>query len=148
MADIYKMTQKGLDEKKKELNYRENEKRNEISEQIKYAKSLGDFSENAELDAAKEADNQNEKEILRLKHEIEYAVVIKATIYKIHDIQDKADYTYTIVGDTEASIEKDLISMESPLGRALAGHKVGDTVEVRLSATDGYKVKILDIDEE
>ena len=74
---INEMTQEGYNEKVKELNERKNEKRNAISEQIKYAKSLGDFSENAELDAAKEAENENENTILRLEHEIATAKIIK-----------------------------------------------------------------------
>ncbi len=145
---VTKLTKAGYEQKKKDLAYRENERRNEISEQIKYAKSLGDFSENAELDAAKEAENENEKEILRLKHELETATIIKATTYKVYDLVDKEEYTYTIVGDTEASILENYISIESPFGKAVTGRKIGDTVEVKLSATESYKVKILDINKE
>ena len=60
IKEFTEMTKAGYNEKVKELNFRKNEERNRISEQIKYAKSLGDFSENAELDAAKDKDNDKD----------------------------------------------------------------------------------------
>lgn len=67
MADeVIKLTKRGYEEKKEELYHRENELANEISDQLKYAKSLGDFSENAELDAAREAAEKNNSRIAEL----------------------------------------------------------------------------------
>lgn len=141
---IVYLTQAGLEEKKKRLAYLQTERRNEISEQIKYAKSLGDFSENAELDAAKEEENNNEKEINELVLQLSNYVIIEASTYKILDLEDNEQYTFTIVGPTEANIAENKISADSPLAQALRGSKKGETVVVK--TVNPYKVKVLSID--
>jgi transcription elongation factor GreA len=150
MADeVIKLTKRGYEEKKEELYHRENELANEISDQLKYAKSLGDFSENAELDAAREAAEKNNSRIAELHRILDGNIqIIKATIYKVLDLSDNEEYTYELVGETESSILENRISMDSPFGKAVAGHKVGDTCKVELSTTDFYKVKILEITKE
>ena len=130
---INEMTQAGYNQKVKELNYRKNEKRNEISEQIKYAKSLGDFSENAELDAAKNDENENEKEIARLEHEIATAKIIESRLYIIYDKDEEPGSRYYIcelVGETESSITDHKISRQSQFALELQAHAKGEKFTV------------------
>lgn len=142
---VTELTQEAYDEMVKELQLRKNEERNRISDQIKYAKSLGDFSENAELDAAKEEEANNEKKIAELEAILKSVKITVATTYKIYDYEDDAEYEYKLVGGAEASVLEGKISVDSPLGVALKGKKKGDDVFVKTSATDGYKIKILSI---
>ena len=130
---INEMTQEGYNEKVKELNERKNEKRNAISEQIKYAKSLGDFSENAELDAAKEAENENEKAILRLEHEIATAKIIKPQKFIISEKENKQlvdAYICELVGETESDFINHKISRQSVFAQELSKHKKGEKFHI------------------
>ncbi len=130
---INEMTQEGYNEKVKELNERKNEKRNAISEQIKYAKSLGDFSENAELDAAKEAENENEKAILRLEHEIATAKIIKPQKFIISEKENRQlvdAYICELVGETESDFINHKISRQSLFAQELSKHKKGETFKI------------------
>lgn len=144
MAEIKtNMTQAGYNAKLERLNFLQNERRIEISEQIKYAKSLGDFSENAELDAAKEEERNNEKEIAKLVHELETANIIEGQTYRFLDMSENEEYTYELVGESEASFTDNKIGMDTPLGQALRGHQVGDVVYV--NSPEAYNIKILEI---
>ena len=130
---INEMTQEGYNEKVKELNERKNEKRNAISEQIKYAKSLGDFSENAELDAAKEAENENENTILRLEHEIATAKIIKPQKFIISEKENRQlvdAYICELVGETESDFINHKISRQSLFAQELSKHKKGETFKI------------------
>ena len=130
---INEMTQEGYNEKVKELNERMNEKRNAISEQIKYAKSLGDFSENAELDAAKEAENENEKAILRLQHEIATAKIIKPQKFIISEKENGQlydAYICELVGETESDFLNHKISKQSAFAQELSKHKKGEKFSI------------------
>ena len=130
---INEMTQEGYNEKVKELNERKNEKRNAISEQIKYAKSLGDFSENAELDAAKEAENENEKAILRLEHEIATAKIIKPQKFIISEKENRQlvdAYICELVGETESDFINHKISRQSLFAQELSKRKKGETFKI------------------
>ena len=130
------VTQEGYNKLEEELNYLKTTKRTEIAERIKIALGFGDLSENAEYDEAKTAQSENEQEIAELELKIRNA--------KLHDIEFDEDITYTIVGSTEVSLSENKISNESPLGKALLGSKVGDTVEVDAPAGIS-KYKILDL---
>lgn len=139
------MTKAGKTKKQEELNYLENEKRNEIDKEIQYAKSLGDFSENAELDAAKEKREKNEAAIMKLRSELENVKIIKADTYKVYDYDDEEEVEYTLVGSSETDVLNNQISDESPLGKAIKGKKAGEEVLVKASADYSYKVKILEV---
>lgn len=131
--EVYEMTQEGYNEKVKELNERKNEKRNAISEQIKYAKSLGDFSENAELDAAKEAENENEKAILRLEYEISKAKIIKPQKFIICEKENGEIVDYYIcelVGETESDFLNHKISKQSFFAQEIGKHKKNDSFKI------------------
>ncbi len=130
---VNEMTQEGYNEKVNELNERKNEKRNAISEQIKYAKSLGDFSENAELDAAKEAENENEKAILRLEHEIATAKIIKPQKFIIRERENGVYcdcYICELVGETESDFINHKISRQSVFAQEIGKHKKNEKFKI------------------
>ena len=142
---INEMTQAGYNQKVKELNFRKNEKRNEISEQIKYAKSLGDFSENAELDAAKEAENENEKAIAILEHEIATSKIIDSRVYIIYDKDEDLGSRYyrcELVGETASSIAEHKVSKQSQFAQELMAHAKGQEFKV-----NEYSFKIIEDNE-
>ncbi len=149
------LTYNRLKELEAELEYLKTEKRKEISEKIKVARGFGDLSENAEYDEAKKEQGEVEVKIVQLENMLKKAKVIdedeidtsKVTVgtkVKIFDIDFKEEMIYEIVGSTEAEPDKNKISDESPLGRALLGVTAGETVSVE-SPNGEYQVKILEI---
>ena len=150
--EIY-LTQEGLEEIKKELEYLKTEKRPEVIEALKEARALGDLSENAEYDAARAEQGQVESRIVELEKMIEKAIVIKeenngkvsiGTTVKIEYLDDSEIDTYTIVGTNEADPFENRISNESPLAQAIIGLKKGEKATV-LCEAGNYAVKIVDI---
>ncbi|MBP5248596.1 MAG: transcription elongation factor GreA [Lachnospiraceae bacterium] len=147
MANI--LTYEGLKALEAELEELTVNKRKEISQKIKEAREQGDLSENAEYDAAKEEQRIIEGRIEELHAILKDAEVVdeddvrsgkvnvgsKVTIL---DVELDETVEYNIVGSTEANILNNLISNESPLGRAIMGRKKGETVEVE---TPGGMVK-------
>ena len=142
----YYLSEEGLAELKKELEDLSLVKRREIAERIKEAKSLGDLSENAEYQEAKEAQAANEGRIAELEDLLRRAVVIKkrgnlervwigATVEVKSGLKHQS---FTIVGSEESDPAKGLISNESPLGQAFLGKKIGEEVDV---ATPKGKVR-------
>ena len=149
------LTQEGYNKLEEQLNFLKTKKRTEIAERIKVARGFGDLSENAEYDEAKTAQQENEQEIAELEAKIRNAKVIDekeidletvqiGNIVKVRDLEFDEDITYTIVGSTEVNLAENKISNESPLGKALLGSKIGDTVEVNAPAGI-IKYKILDL---
>ena len=132
------LTQEGYNKLEEELNYLKTTKRTEIAERIKVARGFGDLSENSEYDEAKNAQAENEQQILDLE------TVQIGNIVKVHDVEFDEDISYTIVGSTEVNLAENKISNESPLGKALLGAKKGDKVEVHAPAGI-MKYKILAI---
>ncbi len=128
-------------------------KRKEISEEIKKAREFGDLSENAEYHAAREAQSHNETEILRLREMLEnYELVADAdgssvsmnTELKILYVEDNEEADIKIVSTIEADPFDGKLSNESPIGAALIGKTVGETVEVQTPGGP-MQVKILEI---
>ncbi len=149
------LTQTGLVEKQEKLEYLRIVRRGEISQQIKEARAFGDLSENAEYDEAKNEQARVETEIAKLEKVLRDAVVISeneidlsivgiGTTVRILDKEFKEEQEFHIVGSVEADADKANISNESPVGSALIGHKVGDTVKVQAPAGE-FKIKIIDI---
>jgi transcription elongation factor GreA len=144
MAEEVILTKEGKEELEKRLEYLKVEKRAEITERIKTAREFGDLSENAEYDAAKNEQAMIEGEILEIENKLKYAVIIKegkkgTTVSlgsKVDFVDDETGelLTYEIVGTTEADVESGRISNESPVGNALLGRKVGDSVTVKVPA--------------
>ena len=148
------LTQEGLDELKKELDVLINVKRPENIQAIKEARSLGDLSENADYDAAKNEQAQLEGRIKTIEKMLENAVIIKeiskdvvglgstVAIKYIDDPDDEDEYR--IVGSQEANPFESKISNESPIAKALLNHKVGDIVTVN-SPNGTYEIEITEI---
>jgi transcription elongation factor GreA len=130
-------------------------KRKEISEEIKKAREFGDLSENAEYHAAREAQTQNEDEIMKLKNIIETATIVDENQYgenkvsmntkvKIKYVKEKLESVVQIVSTIESDPFNDLLSNESPIGKELLGKSEGETVEV-VTPNGPVKIKILEI---
>ena len=148
------LTQEGYDEIKEELNYLITEKRPENIIAIKVARALGDLSENADYDAARNEQAEIEARIKKLEAIIENVEIIEevstdavglGNTVKISYVDDEDDLDeYKIVGSQEADPFESKISNESPIAKALMGHKVGDIVSVE-SPNGNYEVKIVEI---
>ena len=130
------LTQEKFDELKAELEKLTTTTRKEIAESLEYARSLGDLSENAEYQAARELQAATEERIRRLEHIVKSAVIVsekkKGTVgfgsdVKIKKKGDKDEHSYTIVGSEEADMRAHKISHLSPLGEAMMGKKKGDS---------------------
>lgn len=150
--EVY-LTQSGLDEIKKELEYLKLQKRPEVINALKEARALGDLSENAEYDAARSEQVAVESKIQELETMIEKAVVItevgtdKVSIgnsVKLEYVDDADTEVYSIVGVKEADPFNNKISNESPIAKAILGLEVGNVVTVD-SPNGKYKVKIVEI---
>ena len=137
----YKMSQERYDELVKELNYLETVREKEVSELIKEARSFGDLSENSEYDEAKTEPGKLYSKIAEMKVLIENAEIIEKTeldadtvhlssYVKLLDVDENDEIEYQIVGSQEANPMQGRISDESPIGRAILGHRVGETVTV------------------
>ena len=135
------LTYEGLKLYEDELHDLKVYKRKEVAQKIKEAREQGDLSENAEYDAAKDEQSDIEARITELENilkNVEVVVEDEVSSDKINigctvrilDLEYKEEETYKIVGSTEANSLKGKISNESPVGRALIGSQVGDTVSV------------------
>ncbi len=151
--DIY-LTKEKLEETEKELENLKKVERPKVIAKIKEARSLGDLSENAEYHAAREEQSFIEGKIEELEYMLKNVQVIDSNKCKrgnAIDIGcrvvcsiDGGKQEFMIVGSAEVDIEKGRISNESPIGQALLGKKVGDTIEVEVP--DGkINYKILEI---
>lgn len=135
------ITEDGLRKLQEELDYLIHVRRPEVARQIADAKADGDVSENAGYDEAKTAQGFLEGKILTLKNTISTAVVIRENGSKelvdigctvtIRDADYGDEETYTIVGSAEVDPQNGRISLKSPIGRALMGHRKGETVDVQ-----------------
>ena len=147
------LTQQGLDDLKKELDDLINIRRPENIIAIKEARSLGDLSENAEYDAARNEQAEIEGRIKQIEKMLENVSIItnvdtdKVSIgntVSIKYVDDDEEDEYKIVGSQEADPFESKISNESPIAQALFNHKVGDIVTVE-SPNSNYEVEIIDI---
>ncbi len=148
------LTSEGYLELENELNYLKTDKRNEVLNALKEARSLGDLSENAEYDSAREEQGKLEARIKEVEYILEHATIIEdktdddvvsigSTVSLQYDGDDEIE-EYRIVGSQEADPFNNKISNESPIAAAILNKKVGSTVEV--SSPDGvYTVKIVKV---
>ncbi len=133
------LSAEGLEKLKQQLQELKTARRRDIASRLEHAKSLGDLSENAEYQEAKEEQSLVESEIVNLEEMIRDAVLIKKSRRTdrvevgstISVKSDRGEETYTIVGSEEASPAEGKISNESPLGRTFLGKCLGDKVEVK-----------------
>lgn len=145
MKKEFKLTQESLDKLKAELEYLKTVREKEVAEQIKEARSFGDLSENSEYDEAKNEQGKVFSRMAELENVIANAVVISEDMYSadevspgcrfvVEDAEDGAQEEYHFVGSQEANPMEGKISDESPFGKALLGHKVGEVVDVEAPA--------------
>lgn len=138
----YEMTYEGIKELQEELERRKTVVAAEIAERLKEARSLGDLSENSEYDDAKNAQAENEMQIMEIEATLKRAKVIeedeisvtKVTLgsqVKIRDEETKDEIEYILVSNKEEDIFRNRISSDSPVGSAIVGKKKGQVVNVR-----------------
>ena len=150
------LTYAGLKRYEEELHELKVVKRQEVAEKIKVAREQGDLSENADYDAAKEEQTEIEVRIAQLETLLKNAEVVKDDEYvagkinvgcfvKLFDMEYDEEVEYHIVGSSEANSLEGKISNESPVGAALMGHTVNETVEVKLPDGGINEYKILDV---
>ena len=150
------LTQVDIDKMKEELQHRIQVLRPQLIEEVKVARSFGDLSENFEYKAAKQEKNRNESRIRFLENMIKTAVVIAdhsgaegiALFDKVTFLveDDGTQETIQLVTTLRQDALKGLISKESPVGKALLGHKVGDRVKIQVSDTFAYYVQIQQVE--
>ena len=146
------LTQKDIEKMEAEIEHRKLVVRKEALEDVKTARAQGDLSENFEYKAAKQFKNENERRIRYLEKMIKTAVVISEesaedevgmnnTVDVYFEEGDEVE-TYKLVTTVRSNSLKNLISRESPLGKAIFGHKVGDRCEVKVNDDYSYFVQI------
>ena len=151
------LTPEGLDKLKDELELLSTAKRREVAERIKEAREFGDIAENAEYDDAKNEQAMLESRIATLQEKLRMATVIDSkeistdvvgvgSVVHVKDEKTGKSVKYTIVGSAEANPEEAKLSNESPVGRALIGHKRGEIVAVQVPRGPARKLKITKID--
>lgn len=150
------LTQSDIDKMEKEIEYRKLELRKELLEDVKEARAHGDLSENFEYYAAKKAKNKNESRIRYLERMIKTAHIVEDhskddevgmnNQVTVFFEEDQTTETYKIVTTVRGDSLHNLISIESPLGKALLHHKEGDRVEVKVNDSYNYYVIIRKIE--
>lgn len=150
-----KLTESDVKKIQEEIEYRKLVIRKEALESVKEARAHGDLSENFEYKAAKQYKNKNEGRIRYLEKMLKNAEIIEDhsgtdevgldSMVKIYIPEDDEEEEYKIVTSIRGSSLKGYISIESPLGKALLGHKVGDRVYVQVNESYGYEVEIRSI---
>ena len=150
------LTAKDIQKMEEEIEYRKLVVRPQALEDVKEARSHGDLSENFEYYAAKKFKNQNESRIRYLERMIRTARVISDesaedevgmnNTVTVEFVDDGMVEVYKIVTTVRGNSLAGLISNESPLGKALLGHKVGDVVHVQVNENVGYDVRITNIE--
>jgi transcription elongation factor GreA len=157
MARDTVLTPQGLKDLKSKIEYLRNERRREVAARIKEAREFGDISENSEYDDAKNEQAMLEKQIADLEERLAGARVIDVksvdtdvvgvgTTVHVKDQKTDKSQKFKIVGSAEADPSNSKLSNESPVGRALLGHKRGETVTVPVPRGPARKLKITKIE--
>lgn len=149
------LTESDIQKIQEEIDYRKLVVRKEAIEAVKEARAHGDLSENFEYHAAKKDKNRNESRIRYLERMIKTAVVVSDTsqadevglnnTVEVYFEEDDETETYRLVTTVRGNSLQGLISIESPMGKALLGRKKGERVYVEINDDTGYYVTIKDI---
>jgi transcription elongation factor GreA len=150
------LTPEGYKKLKQEIEHLSTERRREVAERIRIARQFGDIAENAEYNDAKNDQMLLEHRIARLEEQLRNARVIEkkeissdvvsvGSTVRLRDVDAKQTVEYYIVGSAEANPSENKLSNESPVGKAILGHKKGETVEVTTPRGARLKYKILEI---
>ena len=151
------LTPEGLEELKAKIEHLSTDRRREVAERIKDAREFGDISENSEYDDAKNEQAMLEKQIADLEEKLRSATVIApdqvttevvsvGTTVHVKDQKTDKSVKYKIVGSAEANPMEHRLSNESPVGKALLGHKRGDVVSVPVPRGPARKLKVTKIE--
>ncbi|HMC49540.1 MAG TPA: transcription elongation factor GreA [Solirubrobacterales bacterium] len=151
------ITPEGLEKLKEEIDHLTTTKRREVAERIKEAREFGDISENAEYDDAKNEQALLEQRIAQLEERLRRATVIDekdigtdevrfGSVVHVKDQKTDVSQKFQIVGSTEADPLEHKLSNESPIGKALLGHKRNDVVTVEVPRGPKKKLKITKIE--
>lgn len=152
MARKFILTQEGFEEIKNEYENLVNNKRPQVTQRIQHAREFGDLSENSEYDAAKEEQTLVETRITALEQVLKKAQVIPITLQTdfvvigstvVVEMNDEV-HKFMIAGSMEADPTKGKISNESPVGKAILGLQVGETIEVAVGPVKS-KIKVLEV---
>jgi len=148
--EVEYLTKEKLDELTKELDYLKKTKRREVAESLEYAKSMGDLSENAEYQEARDLQAEVEERVSKLENILSHAEILHAhkggnitigSTVVVKKAGDKDSTTYQVVGSEEADIAKGKISNQSPIGKAIVGKKKGDKFEINApKGKVGYEI--------
>lgn len=145
----FKITRNGYEKLKKDLDRLINVERPKISKAIGEAIALGDLSENAEYSSSKEKQAINEAMIASLTEKLSNADIVDiskmsgdiidfgATVYLVDEDTEK-EIIYTLLSEFESDLEKNIISIDSPIGRALVGKNIGESVEIKVPSGIKY----------
>ena len=156
MADEkFYVTEEGLQELKNEFDHLLHVTRAEVIEDLKAARAQGDLSENADYHASKDKLAEIDRRIAEIEETLRNSTIVQekskvsktvviGTNVKIRDLSDNSETTYRITSTVEADPMNNVISNESPLGKALFGKRVGDIVVVKVA--EEYSVEILAIE--
>lgn len=146
------LTKKDVEKIEQEIEHRKLVVRKEAIEAVKEARAHGDLSENFEYHAAKKDKNRNESRIRYLENMLKHAIIINEessedevglnNTVTIYIPEDDVEETYKLVTSIRGNSVKGLISIESPLGKAIRGHKVGDTVVIKVNDNYSYEAEI------
>jgi transcription elongation factor GreA len=150
MKKTYRLTQEGVDELKSE-HAGLVAQRPQVADRIKHARELGDLSENAEYQSAREEQDRLESRIAELENVLRSVQIIKkpkssgkVVLGSTVVLKDGKTITYQVVGTMEADPSSGKISDESPIGKALMGKAVGDKVELK-SPAGSHSYKVIEI---
>ncbi len=150
--NVVYLTKEGYAELESRLKYLKSEGIMDVAHKLDVARSYGDISENSEYDAAREEEAQLHMEIMKIENQLRNAKIISKTrsdvvnvgsTVVVEDEYGEQD-TYKITGSFEADPTKNLISNESPIGKALIGASKGDTVGVK-TATSSFELKVISV---
>jgi transcription elongation factor GreA len=149
------LTPEGLEDLKAKLETLSTVRRREVAERIKEAREFGDISENSEYDDAKNEQMMLEKQIAEIEERLRSARIIEegssdvvsvgSTVH-VKDQKTEKSTKYRIVGSSEANPSEQKLSNESPVGKALLGHKRGETVKVPVPRGPARQLKITKIE--
>ena len=145
MSEITYLTKEGYEKLRAELSDLKGRGRNEIAKQIQKAREMGDLSENAEYDAAKDAQGLLELKISKLETIVANARILDDTdidldkayilsTVKLKNLKNNTTVKYTLVAEQEANLKQGKISVKSPVGKAILGKEVGDVIDIQVPA--------------
>ncbi len=153
MADVYTLTQEGVEALEAELSNLINKERPLVLIEIEEARGYGDLSENADYDAARNKQGKIESRIIEIerilanKSVVEHSrtskIVNVGNFVQVHDLTNNETFSFQILGQFEGKPLSGTISYDAPIAEAILGRKVGDRVQIK--AVNPYEVQILNI---